>query len=199
MLNLPSKLTSKQSDDFIKLLNDILELNDSIIIGNERYNILIECEKALIPAKTNAETAIDANALAENEVFIAQLKAYLDLKNMDLINRDLLSKLNQPAETTYVPMTGEQLKANIQQWLDEGNYATVDKDQLQTLTERMLQLKSDIVALVTVFNSFSGLLKGNAGPLAIGSAIMKLMKDDTAKEKLLAVIPVIERYTETNG
>lgn len=74
-------------------------------------------------------------------------------------------------------------------------YMLISNQQLQQISDAMAEYKGDIIQLVGLFNCFQGMFSGNVSILNIASALPKLMKDESIKQRFATVVPIIEKYT----
>jgi hypothetical protein len=78
------------------------------------------------------------------------------------------------------------------------NTVTVDARQLDALIKQNAELKADIGALVGVFKGFAGLFSGKGGVMTIIPVITRLISNKSEMEKISHIVPIIDKYTETN-
>ena len=71
---------------------------------------------------------------------------------------------------------------------------SVDQDQLNQLIEQNLLQKEEIAKLCNVFTRFEGLFSGKGISSAV-TVILKLLKDDSVKEAVEELLPIIQKYT----
>ena len=76
-------------------------------------------------------------------------------------------------------------------------YVLISTDQLDQLSEFIGELKTDIGALVNVFQNFSGLFTGDVGPIKIAAIVGKLLTDKTRMAQISNITSVIEKYTQS--
>jgi len=72
---------------------------------------------------------------------------------------------------------------------------SVNGYQLQQLITENQELKSDVIALVNVFQSFSGLFTGNSNMMSLIPVITKLLSNKSRLDEIANIVPIIEKYT----
>jgi len=83
-----------------------------------------------------------------------------------------------------------------------GETTLLHTSQLQQMIALLEEYRNDLTALVSVFQSFTGLFTGKVNAFAILPVITKLLNNPKAMEQFQHIVPIIEKYTqkpESNG
>ncbi len=75
---------------------------------------------------------------------------------------------------------------------------TVSANQLQKLIDQNKQLKSDLGALVSVFQMFLPMFSGKTSALSLIPTITKMINNKEVGENIQTIIPIIEKYNGQN-
>jgi hypothetical protein len=74
-------------------------------------------------------------------------------------------------------------------------YVLVLKSEMEVFSNQHAEYKADIKALVNVFGSFAGIIKGNMNIIKMTQVVSKIMTSETEKAKFGIIVQIIEKYT----
>lgn len=74
-------------------------------------------------------------------------------------------------------------------------FVLVNIDQLNALVMQNNELKADVISLINVFASFSGLFSGKGNIMSLVPVITKMLNDKKSMAQIADIVPIIEKYT----
>jgi hypothetical protein len=95
---------------------------------------------------------------------------------------------NQNTENTVIPATEQPVTVELVQ---------IPKEQLNQLVDRLKEYEHDILALVNVLGSVTGLFSGKStNIMSLIPVITKILNDPSKLDMFKEIGPILDKYTQ---